>query len=292
MAWATGRSERVRITGRESDRGRVASAAFRCARSSVARCSACLRFCAQVSGGVGCLRGGITRGHTVFLFGAAKNKVGICASPRERGTKHRGRARDGADARGVRPGPGQVRPTIRGPRSMDITIDPLRGDGAAPSPRPRVAREHASAFSLFSGTRVSPQKAVLPEAGSGGRPRRGPASIARGAHLCVSSVVGHPLERSPLRSLPAPWSLCWASRACSIHATTPYRARASLGINGIMPRASFESREGGFCPLRCERRALTPDGVDPSAAAGDVRSARSLGAPEIDPGIERRWDRV
>ena len=39
-------------------------------------------------------------------------------------------------------------------------------------------------------------------------------------------------------------------------------------------------------------RALTPDGVDPSAETGDVRSARSMGAPEIDPGIERRWDRV
>ena len=47
-----------------------------------------------VSGGVGCLRGGKSRGVNGWVRAVAKNKVGICASPRERGTKHRARGRD------------------------------------------------------------------------------------------------------------------------------------------------------------------------------------------------------
>ena len=114
LAWATGRS-RGPLTGARIAAEASRSAAFRCARSSVARCSACLRFCAQSAAASDACAGG-SRGVNGWVRAVAKNKVGICASPRERGTKHRARGRDGADARGAQGRvPGAARPTIQGP---------------------------------------------------------------------------------------------------------------------------------------------------------------------------------
>ena len=187
-----------------------------------------------------------------------KNKVGICASPRERGTKHRARGRDGADARG--PKAGSRGPFDRRSGDHDPWIPPVTPRGAMaprlppPSRRPRAAEASAK---HVTGSRASHKEPC--------GPRRGRGDDAAGTGRASRGAL-------TLREL-GRWTSAGALTA-SVTAAGPMvvgpRARAVLdAVSGTCPSNLCRDQRdyhtpraffcvGGFFLLQCEGALSRP----------------------------------